>query len=146
MSEQGDNELLHRIHLAEHGDDRATGQLCAEAGRALRCGTPLHPLLQAYIAGALQRVPEGGLLRAFAPLGRQPPEITSARRDMNDMALVYWVDRAIAAGKATSIDGDPGPAFADLASHMGKSPATVRDRYYQVRDKIRGFCKTCENP
>lgn len=141
-----DDGLRRLIRLAEEGDRQATARLCSEAGLALQRGDKLHPWLQAYLAGALQRVPEAGLRRAFAPRGRQPPETTQARREMDDLALVYWVDRAIASGLATSRDGEPGPAFADCAAALHQSPATVRDRYYKVRDQIRSFRKNSKNP
>ena len=128
-----DLELWRLIEIAENGNRRATARLCSEAGKALQRGEPLHPWLQVWLAGALRRVATDGLKRAFAPRGRQPPEITAARRDMNDMALVYWVDRARAEGLATSRDGEPGPAFERVAAGTGKSAATLRDRYYKIR-------------
>lgn len=133
MSDKQDLELLRLIEIAEQGGRRATARLCSEAGKALQRGEPLHPWLQVWLAGALQRVATDGLKRAFAPRSRQQPEITAARRDMNDMALVYWVERAIADGLATSRDGEPGPAFERVAAMTGKSPYTIKDRYKQIR-------------
>lgn len=139
------DSLAELIAQAEAGDKEATRELCGMAAHCLQTGVPMHPFLQGYIAGALARFGRGGTFNsAFAPMGRQPPEVTQARRTIGDMSLVYWVDRAIADGLSTSKDGDPGPAFERVAQSFGLAPSTVRDRYYAKR-QITESCENCEN-
>jgi hypothetical protein len=57
----------------------------------------------------------------------------TTQKNEKTMALIEAVEMARAKGLATSELGDPGPAFEEAAKELGKSPATVRDRYYKLK-------------
>ncbi len=99
----------------------------------------MPPQLLSWLAGGLVRRAQGGTwIRAFAPKGRQDPETTLARKEMQDASIVHWVDRAIDIDKlATSKDGEPGPAFDAVAKSIGITPGAVRDRYYRAKKRKR---------
>jgi hypothetical protein len=125
------------ISRAMAGDKPAQRMACAMAGEYMQVGKPLPVSLSGYIAGSLWRFgnEDCSLNLAFAPLGRVPKEITQARKRASDSSLVYWVDHAIASGLTTSQDGEPGPAFEQVAESFGLSPSTIRDRYYHAKQK-----------
>ncbi|QVL46746.1 MAG: hypothetical protein KFB96_13325 [Thiocapsa sp.] len=123
MTEVDDTALDELIEQAQKGDQAATGELCRIASRALYAGGPveMNPVLRRYLAASLSRVKDAGLARAFAPLGPQPAYIRKARKEMNDLSLVIWVDRIRSTmGLVTFKDGTPGPVFELVGKMLGR--------------------------
>lgn len=137
FSECDRETLASIIDRAQAGDKSAQRIACAMAGELMQAGKTMPEPLRAYIADSLARFGSGdcSFNLAFSPLGRVPKEITTARRTAEDHALVYWVDEARAAGLVTVKQGEPGPAFEQVARELGLSPSTVRDRYYKAIEK-----------
>lgn len=123
------------VQAAQAGDENAERELAREVAHRLKTGKKLDPMQHDWLTGGLSRRGHGGSWRqAFAPMGRVPPAITAARKQIADLSLVYWVDYALKRlGLTTSKDGEPGPAFERVAKSMGLSAATVRDRYYRAK-------------
>ncbi|WP_200245993.1 hypothetical protein [Lamprobacter modestohalophilus] len=123
------------IDAALTGDKSAQRRAAQMAGDLMRANRAMPPALHSYIAGSLFRFgyEQCTYGQAFGPLGRMPPDITADRKKANDASLMYWVDRAIEEGLATSRNGEPGPAFEKVAEYFDISPSTARDRYYKAK-------------
>jgi len=138
------DDLADLVGRAEHGDDDAIRQACRIAAKALKAHKHPDPFIARYISGSLSRIADGSPLKAsFSPAGRVAPKVIMERRELNDLAVLHWVDYAIERlGMATSNDGDPGPAFERVADQWGLSPFTVRNRYYSAKRRITEKCKS----
>ncbi len=128
------------VSAAQQGDEAAARTLARMASETLYQGGEMHPSLVTWLAGALARYGRGeaNLNHSFAPMKRPPKGIPKARRSFNEMAISYWVDRAIEQGLSTGSDtGEPGPAFEYVAEAVGLAASTVRDIYYRYQSKGR---------
>ncbi|MBN2887208.1 MAG: hypothetical protein JXM75_10935 [Chromatiaceae bacterium] len=129
---------------ARRGEKKAQKKAFRMVAEAMRAGVVSPPHVAEYVMLALLHCGRGEapMRQAFAPLGRQSPERTRARKRFEDSVLFHWCEHAIKRmGLSTSRDGDPGPAFEHVARAYGLSAATVRDRYYRFKRQAEAQSK-----
>lgn len=132
-----ESDLMDCVRRAKSGDKNAIRTLADIAQRAIYEGRQMPTVLQFYLAGVLFRIADGTAFNyAFSPLGRVPPEITAKRREAEERSITQAVDSARDLGMVTSVDGEIGPAFVQAGEVLGIPPATVKRRYYEVRQKV----------